>query len=73
MASPREFAEVIGLWPSVDELATDLDRKPNTVQQWKSRNRIPADEWHGLVRAAQRRGIKGVSADVLAQIAAARH
>jgi DNA-binding transcriptional regulator YiaG len=70
MRNPSDFKEVIESWPGgVDTLAEDINAKPNTIRKWKERNRIPSSEWHKLIRAAGRRGIEGVNADVLTQIA----
>jgi uncharacterized protein YjcR len=65
----RTFKEVIDLWPSVDELAEDLGKKPNTVRKWRVRNSVPADEWMRLIQSARARGIERVNADALAKIA----
>ena len=54
----EDYESVIDQWPSVAELATDIDEKPGTVQKWKQRNRIPAEKWSGLLAAARQRDIK---------------
>jgi hypothetical protein len=66
------FSAIIALWPSVDLLAADLGEKPATVRKWKQRNKIPPEHWVGVVRSAQVRGYEGVTADVLAAVAAGR-
>lgn len=42
----------------MNELALDLDEKPDTVRKWKQRNCIPADRWRALIDAAKKRGIQ---------------
>ena len=54
----ENYEDVIGQWPSVTALATDMDEKPATVQKWKQRNRIPAEKWSGLLAAARKRRIQ---------------
>lgn len=62
-------SDIIGLWPSNDDLALDIDEKPGTVRKWRQRNSIPADKWLSVVRAARRRGLAGVTLELLAKIA----
>lgn len=69
----ENFSSLIALWATAEELAADLDigggSPGGTVRAWKRRNSIPAEYWLPLVFAAQKRGIPGVSLEVLAQIA----
>jgi uncharacterized protein YjcR len=53
----ESFADVIARWPSIDDLAADLDQKPDTVRKWKQRRNIPADYWLDLIRSARKRRI----------------
>lgn len=64
------FSAVIILWPSVAELAADIDRPVGTVRQWKNRNCIPAKEWLEVVRAAKERGFNEITYDLLSKLAA---
>ncbi len=64
------FSSIIGLWPSATALAEDLGENPVTVRAWAQRNSIPGDRWLLIVSAARRRGIQGVTLEVLARIAA---
>jgi len=66
------FREILGVWPSVAELARDCGVRWQTVHQWRKRNSIPPTHWAALCGAARRRGIEGVTLETLAQIAARR-
>ena len=57
------FAAVIDSWPTVVAFATDTGTDLATAYKWKQRNRIPAKAWGGVIAAAKRRKIKGVTAD----------
>lgn len=48
---------VLSLWPSMSELARDLDLDPTVVRMWKRRKWIPADYDYAIVRAGRKRGI----------------
>jgi len=63
-------ADIIALWPHIRSLAEDLGVKEASVRKWKDRDSIPAEYWLPLVAAAERRGIPGVTLELLAQIAA---
>jgi uncharacterized protein YjcR len=63
------FKDVIDQWPSVDDLATDLDEKPATVRKWKQRDSIPADRWALLLVAAKNRRIRGIDEVKLVKLA----
>lgn len=63
------FGELIALWPSRDDLATDLGVKKDRVHKWVQNNTIPAGFWRDLLAAAARRGIP-LSADVMVTLAA---
>lgn len=66
------FADIIDLWPKPAPvtLAGDLDELPGTVRQWRNRSVLPDRKWKATVEAAQRRGIEGVTLEILAEIAA---
>ena len=59
---------IVDLWPSLTELARDLDKPVTTVSSWKLRGSIPAKFDLDLIAAAERRGVTLT----LEQIAAAR-
>ena len=48
--------QIISLWPSMSDLASDLGKPYSTVTAWKQRGRIPADYDLDLIEAAQKRG-----------------
>jgi hypothetical protein len=68
----NSFSEVLALWPTLSELAADLDLPYGVVKQWRRRNSIPSDKWQALVLAAQRRGHRRITAELLTSIAARR-
>lgn len=70
VGEPTSFREVIKAWPSLEDFASDADANPNTAKQWRTRNKIPDDRWHRIVRAASKRGIRGVTPEVLSALAA---
>jgi hypothetical protein len=55
---------VFSIWPSMVELAADIDESHWTVNKWWQRKRIPQDYWGKIVVAAKRKG-KHLSADDL--------
>lgn len=65
------FASIIALWPSVSDLAGDLDEKLDTIRKWRQRDSIPSEKWLALIDAGQRRGI-AITAYQLAEIADGR-
>lgn len=54
----RGMENIIRIWPTLSDLASDLDRPYQTVAAWKRRGRIPADYDLDLIEAAARRGHK---------------
>lgn len=71
MVEIQTFADVIGKWPSAVALADDLGVKEVTARAWRARG-IPAEYWTGIVASAEKRGIEGITLEVLASIAAAQ-
>ena len=65
------FQDIIALWGTPGALADDLKEPSRRVWAWKERDSIPARYWTAVVSAAEKRGFDGVTADVLAEIAAA--
>jgi hypothetical protein len=64
------FDDILKLWPSIGDLASDLAVPYGTAQVMVHRGRVPARHWLKLVGAAQRRGFEGVTAERLTEIAA---
>lgn len=48
--------EVFSIWPTVADMARDLDRPYTTVAAWKARG-IPASHDQEVIEAASRRGV----------------
>lgn len=65
----ESFNDVIGLWPSLPELAADLKVPYERAAQWRKRNSIPARHWARLIEVAQERGFRCVTAERLAELA----
>jgi hypothetical protein len=66
----ERFTDIISQWPSVGDLASDIGVRPALVSLWKYRDRIPGEYWAGVVAAATRRGIDGVTHETLCRIGA---
>lgn len=64
----RNFKEVIDLWPSTAELASDVGKEADAVRKWKERGSIPSDVWADLVAAAVKRNYP-VDVQLLASLA----
>jgi UDP-N-acetyl-D-galactosamine dehydrogenase len=72
MSSFENFAAVITAWPSRRDFESDLGLRGGLAAVWKHRDSIPARSWAGVIEAAKRRGISGVSYDLLARLAATK-
>jgi hypothetical protein len=62
---PLDFAGVPALWPTLRDFCNDIKSPDATVRAWRSRDRIPPEHWDGIIAAARKRGIPGVSIDSL--------
>ena len=51
----KNYSEVIGLWPSLAELASDAGRTEEAVRKWKERKWIPSSSWLDVADAAAKR------------------
>lgn len=49
----------------VRDLAAEAGVSANVASHWKLRRRIPAKHWPGVVRAAAKKGMPGITLDVL--------
>jgi hypothetical protein len=67
---PHSFSDLIDLWPSVEDFASDIGVPFHTARNWRARNSIPAYRWAAVVAAAKKRHLS-VSADLLTRMAAA--
>ncbi len=66
------FTDIIGRWPSAAALAADLAAQgvgvqPVTVRSWRKQG-IPGPYWDHLCEAAARRGLEGVTRDLLCRL-----
>jgi hypothetical protein len=62
--------EIIELWPSARELASDLGKNYETVRKWRFRNNIPADYWMPIIDAGKKRRIRVTLESLAARCAA---
>lgn len=53
----QSFQDILGRWPSLYDLASDLHVEYGVVKQWRRRNSVPPDRWLALVAAAEGRNI----------------
>lgn len=67
----KTVADIIDLWPSQADFASDCEAKWMTAHQWRLRDRIPPEYWSALVKAAKRRGLN-VSERTLIEMTAAK-
>lgn len=61
----RTHSQIINLWPSLGELASDVDQDREVVRLWQKRNRIPNRHWASIAAAARKRRL-GVTVEELA-------
>lgn len=64
----KDHADIIALWPNFQSFADDLAIKRNHGRVMKARASIPPEYWPVVVRAAEERGIPGISLEVLANL-----
>lgn len=55
-ATPTSFRDVVSLWPTMRQMAEDLDVPLERVKKWRQRNRIPPLYWEPIIDAAYRYG-----------------
>lgn len=60
-------APIIDLWPSLSDFATDIGQSYNTAKAIRRRGWIPDWYWESAVAGAERREIKGVTLERLAE------
>ena len=51
----KNYSEVIDLWPSLAELASDAGKTEEQVRKWKFRKWIPSSSWLDVADAAAKR------------------
>jgi hypothetical protein len=64
----RTHSDIIGRWPSPADFASDLGIESSHARVMKTRASIPPEYWGKVVSAAVRRGIDGLSLELLAEL-----
>jgi hypothetical protein len=57
MKRVESFTDVVNQWPSMGDMADDMQANYDTIRKWRDRNSIPAPMWFEVLRAAKRRKI----------------
>lgn len=71
----NSFADLIGGWSDKQPIATfarDIGVTTEHAAGMRRRDSIPAAHWNEVIYAAERRGIKGVTYELLANLASRR-
>lgn len=63
------FKDLLDQWPSMEALAGDVGATVHRVRKWRVRNRVPAEYWDALLRAAGEREI-AATPELLVSLAA---
>jgi hypothetical protein len=73
-APVENFSQLIGLWPKpfLSNFAADIGVPYVTANMMRQRNSIAARYWASIVEAAEKRGIEGVTIELLAELARQR-
>ena len=66
------FREVLGLWPSLRDFASESDAPLVSARKWQQRDSIPPEFWIQVSEAAQRRGFNGITVELLTRLRAAQ-
>lgn len=66
------FPDILAKWPSLASLAGDLGLPVKNVRRWEDIGSIPSEWFVAVERAAEVRGIAGVTIQSLAHAAHAR-
>lgn len=53
----QQIADILAQWPSLAELAADLNVPYDTAKSWRRRGRVPASRWSLLIEKGRTRGI----------------
>lgn len=56
MSQMRTHSEIINLWPSIGDLASEVGADREAVRLWRKRNRIPLKKLAAVAVAARDRG-----------------
>lgn len=63
------FREVVALWGSFDEMASEIGHTREAVRKWSERNTIPSEWWLPILRSNKALSA-GLSADLFTEFAA---
>jgi hypothetical protein len=66
----NSHTDIIDLWPTLREYASDIGVPYGTAQVMRYRRSIHARHWDDVVMAARKRGLEGVTHEVLAHVKA---
>lgn len=51
----QALRDIFEIWPSIKDMADDLNEKYDTVKRWRTRGRIPSTAWPRLIERAAHR------------------
>ena len=66
----ESFVAVIEAWENAEVLAGDINTTGGNTRIWKQRDSIPSSYWEAVVAAAGKRGLAGITYELLARLAA---
>jgi hypothetical protein len=62
---PSLEVDIFAIWPSISQMAQDLNLLPDTVYRWRQKNRIPAHVWPDIIVKAARREVLVTAAQLM--------
>lgn len=65
---PSSIAELISRLGEPKDLAEETGRPAGTIASWKHRNMLPIDAWPEFIALSTRKGVPGVSAELLLEL-----
>jgi len=68
MRDMNNVRDLVLLWPTTSDFASDIDENAATVRKWTQRNRIPASKILKISAAASERKIRGITAEKLLRV-----
>lgn len=69
----NSFSDLIGQWPSIQDFSADIGVVAAHGHTMAKRDSIPPDYWPATVKAAEKRGIAGVTLATLADLRSKRY
>lgn len=72
MRHPNTWPDLIDLWPSAADFSRDIGAPPDSGRAMRRRGAVNVRHWAKIVRAAEARGINGITLELLAEIGAGR-